>query len=182
MAHSKRNWVWFDRFAMFQVSREHRLTTPEYVVLHCLTMVVDYKTREWSGTLLELAQEVPPTTATLLKAVVSLEKRGLVTLVEPFGRNGRGTVRVDCYDELVVPRATLATATSRSAKALGSPPSSPEHRQERRYDQGDLPRSRDRGEREGGSSSLGESKTYLCQDCGRPSFGAPFGENCRCPF
>ena len=102
----KRSWVKLDRFAIFQVAREFRLTVHEQFVLQTVTMHADYRTAEWLGSATELAEYTRMSRSTATKAVARLITLGLIEEVEPFGPHHQGVLRVLCYDVLVTDALT----------------------------------------------------------------------------
>jgi len=183
------SWVKLDRFALFDLCREEHLTAPQFAVLYALIMLADFRTGEWSGTALELTEHVPSNRTTVIKACVGLVEAGLITYVRPFRQNSSATIKVDCYQRAVLPNASRnPSGRQREArvqreemvetrepdapvsvdKSTGMSQNGAIYQQLR-----DLGRDRgDGGERIGGP----------CSRCGKPSPGAPYGSNCRCPF
>ncbi len=110
-----RNFIKADRFAFFDLSRKYRLTTPDFAVLVALVFLADFRTSEWTGTLVELSEHVPPTRTIVAASCQRLADLGLITMVRPFRQNAAATIRVSCYEQVVVPSAgSRRLTTSRS--------------------------------------------------------------------
>lgn len=113
-----RNFVKLDRFAPFQIGRHNRLSAHERWLLVTLGLLADYRTSEWAGTLTFLAEEMGAGRKTVERAIRRLDALSLLEVLQPFGPNSEGRVRVICYPMLVVPRQT------RYASNDASPPDS----------------------------------------------------------
>lgn len=98
---NNRAHVRFDRFGIFQVGRKHNLKALDRWLLMALSMVCDYRTGDWFGTITELSedtgQEAGATGATRKAVAASLDRLAgaeLVQIISPFGKNAQGHLRV----------------------------------------------------------------------------------------
>ena len=98
----KRAQTRLDSYAPSQIGREHSLKPNERLVLLTMALVVDYRTGEWHGTLLELHDDTGVSRDTLPKVVRRLIESGLLLELEPFARNGAGRFRILCLEQLLV--------------------------------------------------------------------------------
>jgi len=89
------------RFEVFQAGREKGLKAPARWLLTALTMVCDYKTGDYWGTVHQLAEDTGQSRNTITKAMKELARADLVQIVDEFGPNGQGRVRVLVLDQLV---------------------------------------------------------------------------------
>lgn len=105
---AKRRFVKLDAYALAQLGRENRLLAPARLALLQMVAHGDFRSREWSGSLSDLAEDVGCTWRTIDAALTRLEESGLVEVVERFGRNRAGRVRVTVYEDLVVPSQRAA--------------------------------------------------------------------------
>lgn len=99
----RRAFVKVDKYAPFDLAREHRLTGHALELLLGLTLLTDWRTSEWRGTCGELAELLRISRNTIPKAVEDLRAAGLLAIIKPFGRNSEGCLSLTAYDELVVP-------------------------------------------------------------------------------
>jgi hypothetical protein len=107
-----RSWVRLDRFAVFDVARDLRLSAAEAWLLTTVVLLADWRTHECTRSLTDLAERARLNRRTTSAAVQRLTDEGLVTQLEPFGPNRTGVLWVDCYDRLVLPNP--ATARNRA--------------------------------------------------------------------
>jgi hypothetical protein len=94
--------VKLDAYAVFDLRREHRLSTSEWPLLTALTLLASHRNAQWEGTIAELAGMTGMGTKTVVKSLDSLRAAGLIEF-GGFGRRSIGAVRVLAYDALVVP-------------------------------------------------------------------------------
>jgi len=194
-----RSWVKVDRYVIFDLTREYRLTSPQFAVLLTLVMLADFRSHEWQGTIVELAEHGPPSRNTVDMATKQLANLGLITFVRPFRNNGHAVISVDCYDRVVVPNggrgpslpsreSTMPTnAFNRSPIAPSSMHIRAQIAQDHANEQEKWHTGRDRGEEEvgGGDVVPGLREAPVgppCSVCGKPTKNAPFAENCQCPI
>lgn len=179
----------FDRYALFQIQRECRLSTAEYVVLQALTMIVDFRTHEWAGTLKELKDDVPPTIRTIRSAIDVLAGWGLIEIIEPFRINYHGRIRVTCYDRLVVadrprgsPSRAQTRASSQSSVESESEPDRSSIALNGANDQEFHSGSWDRGDEVVDDEHvLPGERAAICPHCQKAITG-DYGQLCQCPF
>ena len=182
---ASRNWVKLDRYALSDVSREYHLTSVELVVLFALITLADFRTWEWRGTSIELAEHAPPSRSSTVKACKRLAEVGLVSIQQDFHQNSVGRMRIDCYDRVIVPPARSTTTeppikrspptVDRTPTALQSTSKRPRFVQSRAFHLGNEGSPRDHGEE--GVGSVGR-----CSNCQKPLSGSIVGEICACPF
>jgi hypothetical protein len=67
------------------------------------TLGADYRTREWKGTKEQIADHSGASRNTVTAALDRLASLGLIQIIEPFGNNRNGIVRVAVYEDLVKP-------------------------------------------------------------------------------
>lgn len=188
-----RNWVKLDRYALIDLTRQERLSAAESMVLLVLVLLADFRTGEWKGTIVELAEHAPVTRTTVTKVCNHLSELRLITLLTPFRQNSAAWIRVDCYEGLVL----LGKPLDSPGRVAPPEPSGSESRAPIRVEsvreevpieencaneQEELAPIRDLGERERGVRPTGPVLGPACKDCGRPMLNAPYGENCQCPF
>jgi hypothetical protein len=100
-----RAFIKLDRFAPMQVTREYRLSTAQHSLLLHLILLVDWRDANfaWSGTLVEMVEDIPMSRTTAAKALQALEEHGLVYIIEPFrGGGATGTVSIPAYYDMFV--------------------------------------------------------------------------------
>jgi hypothetical protein len=187
-----RSWVKLDRYALFDLSRELHLKTADLVILYSLVMLADFRNWEWIGTIVELTEHTPLSRTTAATACDRLAKLGAISFVNPFRQHAAATIRVDCYGRLVLPNARKGA----NQEAGGQPmplgkrlqnlnDSSSNQSGIATPDANHLGQCQSGGRRGGGdegSSWALQQEGYVCPDCGKPEQGAPFGDNCACPF
>jgi hypothetical protein len=93
----------FDRFAIFQVAREHDLTALDAWVLTALTMLCDWRDKTWCGTVTELALDVRGDRRAVRASLDRLAAKGLIRETKPFagGPKVNGCVIVVAVDQLL---------------------------------------------------------------------------------
>ena len=118
MTGPKRAWVKWDRFALFDLAREHGLTPSEIVVLYALTHLADFRTGIWVGQIQELQSYTNVSRDTLRKARSRLEELKIIAELEPFhGGDGHlGSILILSYPQFV--RDCKAEVTERIDKYL----------------------------------------------------------------
>lgn len=98
-----RSFAKVDRFAIFQIGRNNGLSGFERWCLITIVLQADFRTHQWAGTLGFLADEMGVTRRTAKTAVDGLAAKQQLAVLEPFGPNSQGRVRVNPYGLLVVP-------------------------------------------------------------------------------
>lgn len=106
MKAAKRSWLKLDRYALFQLQREHRLKPTATLVLFDLVCAADYRNESWTGTLSEISYDLGCSTTTAGNAIKTLVAKNLVEIINPFGRNGSGCLKITAYCDLVLPTHT----------------------------------------------------------------------------
>jgi hypothetical protein len=107
-----RLFIKMDKFAIFDLATRHRLGAVDAWILNVLTLRAEWETHEWRGTYGELAEDARVTRKTAKSACERLAAAGLIEIVESFGPNRSGRVRVLVYDEMVVPEARRSSRIS----------------------------------------------------------------------
>jgi hypothetical protein len=189
---SDRNWVKWDRYALFDLSRDKRLKPAEFVVLYTLAVLADFRSQDWTGTIVELSQYTPCSRTTVAAAVQRLVELNLISVVTPFRQHSAAKIHIDSYWILVLPTARRAGAKAQDVTygSVDRPEIAIEKARDgsniassETYHQGKQPIGRDRGN--GEVRGLLQQHVGIgprCPDCGKPTFGAPLGSNCQCPF
>lgn len=103
-----RSYLRIDKYAMPQMRREHGLNAADTLTLRGLAERADERTdsggsRYFTGTKDELQEWTGQSPNTITAAMDRLAAKGCVTVIESFTRNGQGRIRIDVWDELVVP-------------------------------------------------------------------------------
>jgi len=91
----------FRSHALANLSRLHLLSTGERAVLSELTERADHLSLCWTGSASQLGQDAGLDRRMIADAVKKLDEVGLVSIIVPFRHWHDGTIRVDCYAELV---------------------------------------------------------------------------------
>ncbi len=203
---TNRSWNRLDRYAMFDISRKCHLSAIEFTVLYALCQLADYRSREWQGTAIELAEHVPSGRNSVMAGCNRMSEIGLIVYVKPFGQNRSATVSVECYSQVIVetvgPRGRSKVLDVNSSKLSETTEVSPELSSERNEVAGSEAFDQElrRSLRDGGMEVESESDVFFsegtrsyanlppirlgppCPNCGKPTSNAPFGLNCDCPF
>jgi hypothetical protein len=98
----KRNYVRFDRYALFDIGRANGLNSDDCYLLDVITRLADFRSAVWCGSKTELASYGLMTRRAASKAFARLVERNLVEEIIPFGPNSPGMVRVLCYADLTL--------------------------------------------------------------------------------
>ena len=176
-----RNWLKLDRYALFDIAREFDLSAAEVVVLFALVALADFRSQGWKGTITELTEHTPCNRSTVRRAYDRLKQLNLVSEVRPFVQNSVGSVRVDCYERLVLEsrRKGRDQTVPRSGDRAHLASESGADRS--RNDEGSANHQEFRDlERDRGEGGVGEPPR--CPQCGKPMRDASFGLGCECPF
>jgi hypothetical protein len=121
-----KRWVKFDKYELLQVRRDHHLTANEMWLLTALVLVADFRSRQSTTTIVELAGDVGMSSNTVRKAIRRLTEERLIRVVHPFGRGVQGTVEISAYDRIVYPeRNAQISATTRADLRAPEAPGSP---------------------------------------------------------
>ena len=93
--------VRFDRYAIFDIGREHHLNGHALWLLEALCHLADHRSRTLRTTIVELAEWTRIGRDTIPKALGALQSAGLVDIVRPFGQNQIGEVAILVWDRLI---------------------------------------------------------------------------------
>ncbi|MHB8246237.1 MAG: hypothetical protein ACYDGN_12960 [Acidimicrobiales bacterium] len=102
--------VYEDKFAIFQIAEEFRLTPNESWTLQALVKLASFVTGRWLGTYTGLAEDTRLSRASVSRVVGHLAQLGLLTVVTPSKANGQVELQLDCYATCV--NVTKGTAAS----------------------------------------------------------------------
>ena len=94
--------VRFDRYAIFDIGREHHLNGHARWLLETLCHLADFRTRTFSTTRVDLSEWTGIGRNTIPKVLDALQAAGLVDIVRPFGQNQIGEVAILVWDRLIV--------------------------------------------------------------------------------
>ncbi len=116
-----RAFVKVDNVALFDLGGKHHLRMADRLTLCVLVLRADFRTREWWGTVTDLAKDVGGSRNTVDRVLPRLIDRGLIEIVRPFVQGGEGCVRVSAYDHLVVPeRGRSSTSIAQNGATSGA--------------------------------------------------------------
>jgi hypothetical protein len=91
-----------DRYAVFDLGREHHLSANERWLLLALCLAADFRTCAVSATIWQLSEWTGIGRDTVPKCLRVLEKAGLVEVLYPFGPNRAGEVAILVWKEIIV--------------------------------------------------------------------------------
>jgi hypothetical protein len=97
----KRAQVRFDKYAIFDIAREHSLKANECWLLTTLCFVADFRNHAFRGTIFEIAEWTRIGRSTVPKLLDALQREGLVDIVRPFGQNRAGEVVILVWERLI---------------------------------------------------------------------------------
>ncbi len=97
-----RSWQRIDRYALFDLGREHRLCKDARLMLISLCLMADFRTCAVRATLRVLSQQTEIGLNTVPKALDELVKAELVKITRPFGPNREGEVEIVAWHDIVV--------------------------------------------------------------------------------
>jgi hypothetical protein len=108
-----RSWQRIDRYALFDLGREHRLSKDARLMLISLCLMADFRTCAVRATLRVLSQQTEIGLNTVPKALDELVKAELVKITRPFGPNREGEVEIVAWHDIVVEDREPKTRVSR---------------------------------------------------------------------
>ena len=125
---SRKGFVKVDCYAIFDLRREYNLDSGQWPMLLALVLLADHRDSRWSGSIAELAAHYTKMgTKRVARVIDELADLGLIEVVDPFGPNSQGTIKVVVYDELVVPETRgKASSSARRAETTEVVPSTTE--------------------------------------------------------
>jgi hypothetical protein len=91
-----------DRYAVFDLGREHHLSANERWMLQALCLAADFRTCAVSATYWELSEWTGIGRDTVPKTLDALEKARLVKITHPFGQNRCGEVSILAWEAIIV--------------------------------------------------------------------------------
>jgi hypothetical protein len=97
-----RSWQRIDRYAVFDLGREHRLSSHARWMLMSLCLIADFRTCAVRATIRELSEQTGIGFNTVPKAIGDLVKAELVKITRPFGPNREGEVEIVAWPDIVV--------------------------------------------------------------------------------
>jgi hypothetical protein len=97
-----RSWQRMDRYAIFDLGREHSLSSHARWMLAALCLIADFRTCAVRATIRELSEQTGIGLNTVPKALDELAKADLVNITSPFGPNREGEVEIIAWHDIVV--------------------------------------------------------------------------------
>jgi hypothetical protein len=98
----RRAEVRHDKFAIFDLGRDHGLDDRARWMLVVLCQLAEYETRRLSITVMALSEYTGTSRTTVPKVLHKLKDAGLIAITKPFGGNRAGEVEVLAWDQLIV--------------------------------------------------------------------------------
>jgi DNA-binding transcriptional ArsR family regulator len=108
-----RSWQRIDRYAIFDLGREHSLSSHARWMLAALCLIADFRTCAVRATIRELSEQTGIGLNTVPKALKELARAGLVNITRPFGPNREGEVEIIAWHDIVVERGEPKTRIPR---------------------------------------------------------------------
>lgn len=112
----RRAFVKIGRFDPGDIAVNRRLSGSELLVLLMMTLLCPWQTQVYSGTYAELAERTGLPTRAVSKATSMLTSKGLLSVEEPFSPGRGGSVRVECYWDIVVPEVRQTRRTEMATR------------------------------------------------------------------
>jgi hypothetical protein len=111
--HNARSWQRMDRYAIFDLGREHSLSSHARWMLASLCLIADFRTCAVRATLRELSEQTGIGLNTVPKVLDDLARVGLVKITRPFGPNRAAEVEIIAWHDIVVEGGEPKTRVSR---------------------------------------------------------------------
>jgi len=108
----RRAYLKLDRYASFDLARQHSLRASDRCVLLSLVLLADFRSHRCQLSITDLADHSGVSRRTASTAVIRLRAAGLIEMEEPFGSGRPGTVLVSAYWTLVVPERKPARGST----------------------------------------------------------------------